>query len=223
MSKKIVSLLLVVLLLLTNISVVVASDNIEDVDHNHWAYESVAQLVDQGYMSLYDGNKFKGENKVSRYELAEVIAKMLANVNQGQVDPESDDLLSLKKLATEFRSELVEVVNKNEKLEQRLNDLGDEQDVNQEDIVNTNAKINELRKQVDQILNSITEEAIRTNKLQKKLDQLAEKNSNLEEEVEQISSELENKNTATKVEELERRFFWLTGGWIVSTLLLATK
>ncbi|MGM0370332.1 MAG: S-layer homology domain-containing protein [Bacillota bacterium] len=223
MSKKIVSLLLVLLLLLTNISMVMASDNIEDVPNDHWAYESVAKLVDQGYMSLYDGNKFEGENKVSRYELAEVIAKMLANVNQGQVDPESDDLLSLKNLATEFRSELVEVVNQNEKLEQKLNDLDDDQEVNQEDIVNTNAKINDLRKQVDQILNSITEEAIRTNKLKKKLDKLAEKNSNLEEKVGEMSSELENKNTETKVEELERRFFWLTGGWIVSTLLLTTK
>ena len=221
--KKIISLSLVLLLLLTNVSVVLASDNIKDVAPSHWAYQSVVKLVDKGYMSLYDGNKFKGENKVTRYELAEVIAKMLKNVNQGQVNPESGDVLTLKKLATEFRSELVEVVNQNENLEKRLNQLSDQQEVNQEDLVNTNAKIKELNNQVDQILKSITEEAIRTNKLQEKLDKLESKNKNLEQQVEQLSAEMENKSTEEKVEKLEKRFFWLTGGWIVSALLLASQ
>ena len=223
MNKKVISLLLVILLISTNISVVLASDNIKDVSSSHWAYKSVVKLVDKGYMSLYDGNKFKGEKNVTRYELAEIIAKMLENINQGQVNPESGDVLTLKKLATEFRSELVKVVNRNEELKKRLSDVSDQQEVNQEDLVNTNAKINELRKQVDQILNSITEEAIRINKLQKKLDKLETKNSNLKQEVDQLSSEMKNNDTDKKVEKLERRFFWLTGGWIVSALLLATK
>ena len=212
MKKKAISLSLVLLLILTNVSAVVANDNIKDVAPGHWAYQSVLKLVDKGYMSLYDGNKFKGEKKVTRYELAEVVAKMLQNVEQGQVNPESGDVLTLKKLATEFRSELVEVVNQNENLEKRLKQLSDQQEVNQEDLVNTNAKIKELRKQVDQILKSITEEAIRTNKLQKKLDELESKNKNLKQKVEQLSSEMENKTTKEKVEKLEQRFFWLTGG-----------
>ena len=223
MKKKAISLSLVLLLILTNVSAVVANDNIKDVAPGHWAYQSVLKLVDKGYMSLYDGNKFKGEKKVTRYELAEVVAKMLQNVEQGQVNPESGDVLTLKKLATEFRSELVEVVNQNENLEKRLKQLSDQQEVNQEDLVNTNAKIKELRKQVDQILKSITEEAIRTNKLQKKLDELESKNKNLKQKVEQLSSEMENKTTKEKVEKLEQRFFWLTGGWIVSALLLASQ
>ena len=223
MKKKVISLLLIVLLLSTNVSVVLASDNIKDVSPDHWAYESVAKLVDRGYMSLYDGNEFKGEKKVTRYELAEVIAKMLKNINQGIVNPESGDVLTLKKLSTEFRSELVEVVNQNENLKKKLNELSDQQEVNQEDLVNTNAKINDLRKQVDGILESITEEAIRTNKLQKKLNKLETKNQNLKKKVDQLSSEMENKKTEEKVEKLENRFFWLTGGWIVSALLLASQ
>nr|WP_239550916.1 S-layer homology domain-containing protein [Halanaerobacter jeridensis] len=215
--------MLVVLLLSTNVSVVLASDNIKDVSRDHWAYKSVVKLVDKGYMSLYDGNKFKGEKEVTRYELAEIIAKMLSNINQGQVNPESGDVLTLKKLSTEFRSELVEVVNQNENLKRRLNELSDQQEVNQEDLVNTNAKINDLRKQVDKILKSITEEAIRTNKLQKKLNELETKNENLKQKVDQLSSETASKKTEEKVEKLEQRFFWLTGGWIVSALLLASQ
>ncbi|MGM0502485.1 MAG: S-layer homology domain-containing protein, partial [Bacillota bacterium] len=154
---------------------------------------------------------------------AEIVAKMLENVNGGAVDPEDGDVLTLKKLATEFRSELVDVVNENEELKEKLSDLADQQEVNQEDLVNANDKINKLRQQVDQILKSITEEAIRTNKLQKKLDQLETENNNLEQQVDQLSSTVQDKTTEEKVDKLERRFVWLTGGLIVSTLLIASK
>lgn len=223
MQKKVISLFLVVLLVATNASIVLASDNIKDVSSDHWAYESVVQLVDKGYMSLHDGNKFQGEENVTRFELAEVIAKILNNINQGQVNPEDGDVLTLKKLATEFRSELVKVVNQNENLKERLNELSDKQEVNQEDLVNTNAKMKELRQQVDEILKSITEEAIRTNKLQKQLDKLETKNQNLREEVDRLSAQMEDKKTEEKVKELENRFFWLTGGVIISTLLAASQ
>ncbi|MFO7819792.1 MAG: S-layer protein [Halanaerobacter sp.] len=219
MQKKVISLFLVVLLVATNASIVLASDNVQDVSSDHWAYESVVELIDKGYMSLQEGNKFAGEEEVTRYELAEVIAKILENINQGQVNAEDGDGLTLKKLATEFRTELVEVVNQNEDLKKRLNDLSDKQEVNQEDLVNTNAKMKDLRQEVDEILESITEEAIRTNELQEQLDKLETKNQNLKQEVDRLSAQAKDKETEEKVKELENRFFWLTGGVIISALL----
>ena len=223
MNKKLISLFLIALLLLSNISVAVASDNIKDVSPDHWAYESVVELIDKGYMSLQEGNKFEGTQKVSRYELAEVVAKILNNINQGQVAPESGDVLTLKKLATEFRSELVEVVNQNEDLQKKLTELAEQQEVNQEDLVNTNAKIKELRQQVDKILKSITEEAIRTNKLEKRLNKLETENKKLREKVDQLSTKVEEGDTTEKIKNLEDRLFWVTGGVIISALLAASQ
>ncbi|PRX29890.1 S-layer family protein [Orenia metallireducens] len=193
-----------------------AATKIDDISSSHWAYKSVKELVEKGYMSLYEGNEFKGENKVSRYELAKVIAKILNNIEQGQVVPEKGDVLTLKNLASEFRSELVEVISQNEDLKDEVNKLDKEQKVLKEDVVNTNYRINQLQQEVVKLLKSLKEEAERTKKLENKLSSLEQDNQVLKERLAKLE---EGSGTQQEIDKLKKNIYWLTGGLIISLLL----
>jgi chromosome segregation ATPase len=197
-----------------------ASTKIDDISSSHWAYKSVKKLVEKGYMSLYEDNKFKGENKVSRYELAKVIAKILNNIEQGQVVPEKGDVLTLKNLASEFRSELVEVISQNEDLKGEVKELDKEQKILKEDIVNTNYRINQLQQEVVKILADLKEEGSRIDELEEKIGSLEIENQMLKEQLTKLE---EGSGSQAEIEGLKRRFYWLTGGWLISVLLLMSN
>ena len=74
-----------------------AANPFGDVPAGHWAYESVAKLAAEGIVEGYGDGNFFGERNITRYEMAQIIAKALAK-NPGNSE--------LEKLAAEFRPEL---------------------------------------------------------------------------------------------------------------------
>jgi len=107
---KRISMLLVAAMVL---STVVASANpFSDVPFSHWAYDAVNKLSAKGILQGYPDGKFKGNQTVTRYALAMVTAKMLANVEQmlesgiGTNLVTKADLQTLEKLTVEFADEL---------------------------------------------------------------------------------------------------------------------
>ena len=95
------------------LSTVVASANpFSDVPFSHWAYDAVNKLSAKGILQGYPDGKFKGNQTVTRYALAMVTAKMLANVEQmlesgiGTNLVTKADLQTLEKLTVEFADEL---------------------------------------------------------------------------------------------------------------------
>ncbi len=216
MKERVITSLLVCVLLFTTSLPAIAATQVKDISSSHWAYQSVKELVGKGYMSLYEGNKFKGEDKVSRYELAEVVAEVLSNIEKGQVVPEKGDVLTLKSLATEFRSELVEVVSQSEDLKYEIKDIAKEQKVLKEDVVNTNYRLNQLQQEVANILLGLKEEA-------EKIKQLEEEVQFLKKENEVLRNEINSAGSQAELESLNKKFYWLTGGWILSVLLLANN
>lgn len=107
---KRISMLLVLALVL---STVAASANpFSDVPFSHWAYDAVNKLAAKGILQGYPDGTFKGEKHVTRYALAMVTAKMLANVEQmlekgiGTNLVTKSDLQTLEKLTVEFADEL---------------------------------------------------------------------------------------------------------------------
>ncbi|MCK8827948.1 S-layer homology domain-containing protein [Natroniella acetigena] len=220
MKNKKLSLLLVLMLIINATLPVLAGGQIEDVSSEHWAYQSVVKLVERGYMSLYEGNKFQGEDEVTRYELAEIIAKMLENIEQGRVAAEDDDMLTLKKLATEFREELVEVMKHNKELEEGIEELEKEQLIIREDLINTNDRINDLGQQASEIIEDLEEESTKIISLQTQVDQLQSENKALRSQIENLEQGLGTTGSQEEIDELNRRFFWLAGGTAVTALLL---
>ncbi len=218
--RRKISILLIVLLVLSSSLPVLASNKIKDVPSDHWAYQSVKELVEKGYMSLYEDNKFNGDKKVSRYQLAKVINKILNNIKRGQVATDEEDVLTLKKLATEFRSELVKVMSESEELKVEVGSFNKEQKIIKEDIIYTNDKVNKLQKQVSQILVSLEEEAARIKELKNQIEILKQDNQTLSSRIERLEEDLNSRGSQAEIERLNNKFYWLTGGGAILLLLL---
>jgi hypothetical protein len=73
-----------------------AANPFSDVPAGHWAYASVAKLAAAGVVDGYPDGTFKGDRTMTRYEMAQIVAKALAKGAIG-----ADD-----KLVGEFADEL---------------------------------------------------------------------------------------------------------------------
>ena len=71
-----------------------AANPFSDVPAGHWAYDSVAKLAQAGVVDGYDDGAFNGEKLMTRYEMAQIVAKAMAKG------------ASVDKLAAEFADEL---------------------------------------------------------------------------------------------------------------------
>lgn len=81
-----------------------ASNPFADVPQGHWAYDAVSQLAADGIVSGYPDGAFKGGQPATRYEVASVVARALAKVDESKAD--KSDLALLQKLVAEFSDEL---------------------------------------------------------------------------------------------------------------------
>ena len=79
-----------------------AANPFSDVPMNHWAYDAVAQLTSRGVISGYPDGTFKGNKAMTRYEIASIIARSLANAEYAT----KEDMERLKALVVEFQPEL---------------------------------------------------------------------------------------------------------------------
>ena len=79
-----------------------AANPFSDVTPQDWAYQAVAQLASQGIVNGYPDGTFKGQHNITRYEMAQMVAKAL--VRQDRVDAEQNAIIN--RLANEFSAEL---------------------------------------------------------------------------------------------------------------------
>ena len=79
MKKTLVSALTTALVVGVASTTFAAANPFADVPADHWAYDAVAQLVQDGIVNGYaaDGT-FKGDQNMSRYEMAQIVAKAMA-------------------------------------------------------------------------------------------------------------------------------------------------
>lgn len=97
-----------------------------DVPKDHWAYEAIEKLVQNGYMDGFADDTFRGRKVLTRYEIALTLAKILTKVEDvessgGVISPKDAELI--KSLATEFREELNTLGAKVNGLDQRVTEL----------------------------------------------------------------------------------------------------
>src|SRR5271163_1547945 len=79
-----------------------------DVPANHWAYEYIQSLAADGIIDGYPDGKFKGDRPLTRYEMAVVVARVIAKLqeNQGPAGASKEDLDKLQKLIDALKDEL---------------------------------------------------------------------------------------------------------------------
>ena len=79
-----------------------AANPFSDVTPQDWAYQAVSQLASQGIVNGYPDGTFKGQHKITRFEMAQMVAKAMAR--QDRVDAEQNAIIN--RLANEFATEL---------------------------------------------------------------------------------------------------------------------
>ena len=55
-----------------------AANPFSDVPQGHWAYDSIAKLVASGVIDGYPDSAFEGDKLMTRYEMAQIVAKAMA-------------------------------------------------------------------------------------------------------------------------------------------------
>ena len=101
MKKTLVSALTTALVVGAASTTFAAANPFSDVPADHWAYDAVAQLAADGVIEGYGDTTFQGDKNITRYEMAQMVAKAMA-----KTDVSAADKAMIDKLAAEFADEL---------------------------------------------------------------------------------------------------------------------
>ena len=96
-----------------------AANPFSDVSPDDWAYQAVSDLSDQGVVEGYPDGTFKGERNMTRYELAQVIARLMAREDQLNAEQKA----TLDKLAGEYADELANLGVRVSNLEKNVGNI----------------------------------------------------------------------------------------------------
>ena len=96
-----------------------AANPFSDVSPDDWAYQAVYDLFDQGVVEGYPDGTFKGERNMTRYELAQVIARLMAREDQLNAEQKA----TLDKLAGEYADELANLGVRVSNLEKKVGNI----------------------------------------------------------------------------------------------------
>lgn len=132
-----------------------AANPFTDVSADDWAYQAVASLSDEGVIDGYPDGTFRGDKHVTRYEIAQIVARLMAKedtLNASQKE-------TLAKLSSQYANELKDLGVRIAELEKKrgATDLITElrvQSIDRYDDVFKEKKHNELSTRVR--LNTIT-------------------------------------------------------------------
>ena len=83
MKKSIVSALTTALVLGAASTTFAAANPFEDVPADHWAYDAIAQLAADGVIEGYGDGTYRGDQEITRYEMAQMIARAMAKNPSG--------------------------------------------------------------------------------------------------------------------------------------------
>ena len=96
-----------------------AANPFSDVSTDDWAYQAVSDLSDQGVVEGYPDGTFKGERNMTRYELAQVIARLMAREDQLNAEQKA----TLDRLAGEYADELANLGVRVSNLEKKVGNI----------------------------------------------------------------------------------------------------
>ena len=79
-----------------------AANPFTDVSTSDWAYRAVSDLSDRGMVEGYPDGTFRGEKNITRYELAQIVARLMAKEDRMN----AEDRAIVDRLAAEYATEL---------------------------------------------------------------------------------------------------------------------
>jgi hypothetical protein len=147
--KKLMLVLSLVVVMMTNLM----AEPFSDVPFSHWAYDAISKLAAKGIVTGFPDGTFRGAGKMTRYEIALILARMLDEVQKGSVvvrderapqtvnrpSMNSSDMEVIQKLTIEFADELALLGVKVHALEDDLAMIKDRINTVQADLVEVKA------------------------------------------------------------------------------------
>ncbi len=79
-----------------------AANPFSDVSTSDWAYQAISDLSDRGLIDGYPDGAFKGQQSITRFEVAQIIARLMAKEDQMN----AEDRAIIDRLASEYGTEL---------------------------------------------------------------------------------------------------------------------
>lgn len=79
-----------------------AANPFTDVSSDDWAYQAVASLSDEGVIDGYPDGTFRGDKHVTRYEIAQIVARLMAKEDTLNASQQE----TLAKLSAQYTNEL---------------------------------------------------------------------------------------------------------------------
>ncbi|QTL98330.1 hypothetical protein GM661_10235 [Iocasia frigidifontis] len=198
--KRIIVLMMVFILF---IPFFVRADGFKDVSADHWAYQSVKKLVDAGLLSLHEDGTFRGQDKVSRYQLAEILARMLEGLNSAGTKVNKEDMNLIRKLSVEFQDELVDLAVRGDAFQEQIEKLQKKNIIQDEfmteikdvDIAGLNNSVKKVDVRVSNLENDVSkiiDNIIKIKTLEEELQDLRTKMAELEGDMNERLSRLED-------------------------------
>ncbi len=105
MKKSLIVTLALVFALSLASSAFAAANPFIDVPAKHWSYDSVAKLAKAGIITGYGDGTFRGDRTMTRYEMAAIVAKAMANEDKANAEQKAE----IAKLEAEFSDELTKL------------------------------------------------------------------------------------------------------------------
>ncbi len=96
-----------------------AANPFSDVTADDWAYQAVSDLSAQGVVEGYPDGTFKGEKNMTRYELAQIVARLMAKEDQLNAEQQA----TIDKLAGEYADELANLGVRVSALEKKVGNI----------------------------------------------------------------------------------------------------
>lgn len=102
--------------LMLTTSFVMADNAFSDVTPDDWSYQAVSQLADEGVIDGYPDGTFKGNKNITRYEMGQIVARLMAKEDTLTADQKA----TLDKLSTDYADELDNLGVRVDKLENQV-------------------------------------------------------------------------------------------------------
>lgn len=102
--------------LMLTTSFVMADNAFSDVTPDDWSYKAVSQLADEGVIDGYPDGTFKGNKNITRYEMGQIVARLMAKEDTLTADQKA----TLDKLSSDYAGELDNLGVRVDKLENQV-------------------------------------------------------------------------------------------------------
>ena len=123
MKKTLVSALTTALVVGAASTTFAAANPFSDVPADHWAYDAVTELQAKGVVNGFPDGTYRGNQNMTRYEMAQIIAKAMAKVSAPASNASAADKAMVDKLAAEFKDELANLGVRVDELEARMDNV----------------------------------------------------------------------------------------------------